>query len=131
MHGNIKKALEGKVPPLDKALAAFVRDIHQSGMSDNTLLVVTGEFGRTRLNANSGRDHWPSITPMLLSGGKYNHGRVIGSADKAYYPKVGKVGPLDVAATLFDHFGIPKEIQRTDNGGRPRYLLEGDGKVIL
>ena len=131
MHGNIKKALEGRVPPLDKAIAAFVKDIYQSGMSDNTLLVVTGEFGRTRLNANSGRDHWPSITPMLLSGGKYNHGRVIGSADKAYYPKAGKVGPLDVAATLFDHFGIPKEIQRTDNGGRPRYLLEGDGKVIL
>ena len=131
MHGNIKKALEGRVPPLDKALAAFVKDIHQSGMSENILLVVTGEFGRTRLNANSGRDHWPSITPMLLSGGKYNHGRVIGSADKAYYPKVGKVGPLDVAATLFDHFGIPKEIQRTDQGGRPRYLLEGEAKIIL
>jgi hypothetical protein len=131
MHGNIKKALEGKVPPLDKALAAFVKDIHQSGMSDDTLLVVTGEFGRTRLNANSGRDHWPAITPMLMSGGKYDHGRVIGSADKAYYPKIDKVGPLDVAATLFDHFEIPKEIQRTDQGGRPRYLLEGDGKVIL
>lgn len=131
MHGNIKKALEGKVPPLDKALAAFVEDIHQSGMSENVLLVVTGEFGRTRLNQNAGRDHWPSITPMLMSGGKYNHGRVIGSADQAYYPKSDKMGPLDVAATLFDHFGIPKETQRIDQGGRPRYLLEGDGKVIL
>jgi hypothetical protein len=68
---------------------------------------------------------------MLLSGGKYNHGRVIGKADKAYVPTGNKIGPIDVAATLFDHFGIPKEIQRTDQGGRPRYLLEGDGKVIL
>ncbi len=131
MHGNIKTALEGKVPPLDKALAAFVEDIHQSGMSDNILLVVTGEFGRTRLNANSGRDHWPSITPMLLSGGAYSHGRVIGKADKAYVPTENKIGPIDVAATLFDHFGIPKETQKIDQGGRPRYLLEGDGKVIL
>jgi uncharacterized protein (DUF1501 family) len=131
MHGNIKTALEGKVPPLDKALAAFVEDIHQSGMSDNILLVVTGEFGRTRLNANSGRDHWPSITPMLLSGGAYGHGRVIGKADKAYVPTENKIGPIDVAVTLFDHFGIPKETQRIDQGGRPRYLLEGDGKVIL
>ena len=131
MHGNIKKALEGRVPAIDKALAAFVQDIYDSGMSENILLVVTGEFGRTRLNANSGRDHWPSITPMLLSGGKYNHGRVIGKADKAYVPIGNKIGPIDVAATLFDHFGIPKEIQRTDQGGRPRYLLEGDGKVIL
>ncbi len=131
MHGNIKKALEGKVPPIDKALAAFVKDIYQSGMSKNVLLVVTGEFGRTRLNANSGRDHWPSITPMLLSGGAYSHGRVIGKADKAYVPTENKIGPIDVAATLFDHFGIPKETQKIDQGGRPRYLLEGDGKVIL
>ena len=131
MHGNIKKALEGRVPPLDKALAAFVQDIYQSGLSEKVLLVVTGEFGRTRLNQNAGRDHWPSITPMLLSGGKYSHGRVIGKSDKAYYPTESKVTPIDLAATMFDHFGIPKGIQRTDQGGRPRYLLEGEGKVIL
>ncbi len=131
MHSNIKKSLEGRVPPLDKALAAFVKDIHDNGMSEDVLLIVTGEFGRTRLNGNSGRDHWPSITPMLLSGGGYNHGRVIGKSDKAYVPTEGKVGPIDVAATMFDHFGIPKDEMRTDTSGRPRFLLEGDGKVIL
>ena len=131
MHGNIKKALEGRVPSLDKALAAFVKDIYDSGMSKDVLLVVTGEFGRTRLNQNAGRDHWPSITPMLLSGGTYNHGRVIGKSDKAYYPTESKIGPIDLSATLFDHFGIDTAIQRVDQGGRPRYLLEGDGKVIL
>ena len=131
MHGNIKKALEGRVPALDKALAAFVQDIYDNGMSEDVLLVVTGEFGRTRLNKNSGRDHWPSITPMLLSGGGYDHGRVIGSADKGYYPTEGKVGPIDVASTMFDHFGIDPKTQRTDQSGRPRYLLEGKGKVIL
>ncbi len=131
MHGNIKKALEGRVPPLDKALAAFVQDIHARGMNEDTLLVVTGEFGRTKLNQNSGRDHWPSITPMLLSGGSYDHGRVIGKADKGYYPTEDKIGPLDVAATLFNHFGIPKDIQKVDQGGRPRYLLEGQAKEIL
>ena len=130
-HGNIKKALEGRVPPLDKALAAFVQDIYQSGLSEKVLLVVTGEFGRTRLNQNAGRDHWPSITPMLLSGGGYGHGRVIGKSDKAYYPTESKVTPIDLAATMFDHFGIPQGIQRVDQGGRPRYLLEGEGKVIL
>ena len=93
-------------------------------MSDDVLLVVTGEFGRTKLNQNAGRDHWPSITPMLLSGGGYNHGRVIGKADKGYYPTEDKFGPLDVAATLFNHFNIPKDIQRVDQGVRPRYLLE-------
>ena len=131
MHSGIKKGLEGKVPPLDKALAAFVEDIYQSGMSEDVLLVVTGEFGRTKLNANAGRDHWPSITPMLLSGGGYDHGRVIGRADKSYVPTENKIGPIDVAATMFDHFGIDPKMQRVDQAGRPRYLLEGEGKVIL
>jgi hypothetical protein len=68
---------------------------------------------------------------MLLSGGEYDHGRVIGTSDKAYYPATEKVTPIDVAATLFDHFGIPSDEMRMDRSGRPRHLLEGDGKVIL
>ena len=131
MHGNIANALKGRVPPLDKAISAFVDDIYDSGLSDDVLLVVTGEFGRTRLNGNAGRDHWPSITPMLLSGGSYDHGRVIGKSDKAYYPTEAKVMPIDLAATMFDHFGIDPKIQKVDQAGRPRYLLDGDGKPIL
>jgi hypothetical protein len=131
MHSNIANALKGRVPPIDKALAAFVEDIHQRGLNEKILLIVTGEFGRTKLNANAGRDHWPSIGTLLMSGGRYDSGRVIGKADKSYSPKDNPVGPIDVAATMFDHFGIPKEIQKVDNGGRPRYLLEGEASVIL
>ena len=131
MHSDVKAGLDKKVPPLDKAISAFIDDIYESGLSENILLVVTGEFGRTKLNKKAGRDHWPSIIPMLLSGGRYDHGRVIGSADKAYSAIENKVGPIDIAATLFDHFEIPKETQWVDQGGRPRYLLEGNGKVIL
>ena len=131
MHSNISKAMQGKVPPLDKALSGFLQDIEDRGMSEKILLVVTGEFGRTKFNANSGRDHWPAITPMLMAGGNYQKGRTIGAADRSYNPIENPVGPLDLQATLFDHFGIDKAIQKTDNGGRPRYLLEGEAKVIL
>jgi uncharacterized protein (DUF1501 family) len=131
MHSNIKKSLEGRVPAIDKALAAFIDDINQRGLNDEVLLVVTGEFGRTKLNANNGRDHWPSISSLLLSGGNYQAGRVIGKADKSYSPTENPVTPIDLAALLFDHYGIDRNIQRTDTGGRPRYLLEGEGKVFL
>ena len=131
MHGNISKALAGRVPPLDQALAALVGDLEDRGMTQDTLLVVTGEFGRTKLNANSGRDHWPAITTLLLAGGEYNHGRVIGKADKSYYPVSDKFGPLDLSATIFDHFGIDPKIQKIDPAGRPRYLLDGEAQVIL
>jgi hypothetical protein len=131
MHSNISKAMQGKVPPLDKALAGFLQDLEDRGMSEKVLLVVTGEFGRTKFNANSGRDHWPAITPMLMAGGSYEKGRTIGAADRSYNPIENPVGPLDLQATLFDHFGIDTATQRVDNGGRPRYLLEGEAKVIL
>ena len=131
MHSNISNAMRGKVPPLDQALAALVDDLEDRGMTQDTMLVVTGEFGRTKLNANSGRDHWPSITTLLLAGGNYSHGRVIGKADKAYYPTSDKYGPLDLSATIFDHFGIDPKIQKIDQAGRPRYLLDGEARVIL
>ena len=57
---------------------------------------MTGEFGRTKLNKNAGRDHWPSISTMLMSGGRYDSGRVIGAADKSYTPKESPHGPIDV-----------------------------------
>ena len=131
MHSNIKKSLESRVPAADLAISAFIEDIYQRGLNEKVLLVVTGEFGRTKLNNNGGRDHWPSISPLLLSGGNYQTGRVIGKADKSYSPTESPVTPIDLAALLFDHYGIDKGTQRIDNGGRPRYLLEGEGKVFL
>ena len=67
----------------------------------------------------------------MMAGGSYQSGRTIGAADRSYNPTENPVGPLDLQATLFDHFGIDKATQRVDNGGRPRYLLEGEAKVIL
>tara|TARA_A100001201_G_scaffold124681_1_gene108797 strand:- start:1440 stop:2696 length:1257 start_codon:yes stop_codon:yes gene_type:complete len=131
MHSNISKALKGKVSPIDKAISGFLQDIWDRGLNEKILLVVTGEFGRTKINANAGRDHWPAITPMMMAGGTYQSGRTIGTSDRSYSPLENPVGPLDLQATLFDHFGIDKGIQRVDNGGRPRYLLEGEAKVIL
>ena len=131
MHSNVSNALKTRVPPVDKAIAGFIQDVSDRGLGDKVLLVVTGEFGRTKINANAGRDHWPSITPMFMFGGEYAAGRTIGEADRSYSPTERPVGPLDLQATLFDHFGIDKGTQRVDNSGRPRYLLEGEGKVIL
>jgi hypothetical protein len=133
MHGNIEKALNGRMPPLDHALSTFIDDLHAKGMSKNVLLVVTGEFGRTyRVNKNAGRDHWPQLSPLMFSGGDFDMGRLIGeSTAKAETPKNDPLGPKDVTATLFAHFGIDPQMQKTDFAGRPRYLVESDAKVIL
>lgn len=131
MHGNISNALKGRVPPIDRAIAGFLQDVWDRGLNERVLLVVTGEFGRTKINTNAGRDHWPAITPMMMAGGNYQSGRTIGQSDRSYSPTENPVGPLDLQATLFDHFAIDGAVQRTDMAGRPRFLLEGEAKVIL
>ena len=102
-------------------------------MNKDILLVVTGEFGRTyRINKNAGRDHWPQLSTLMFSGGDFDMGRAIGeSTEKAETPKSDPFGPMDVTATLFDHFGIDPQAQKVDFSGRPRYLIDSDARVIL
>ena len=70
-------------PPLDHALSAFVDDLHARGLQDRILLVACGEMGRTpRMNAKGGRDHWGGLGPLLLVGGGYPAGRVIGRSNR-------------------------------------------------
>ena len=133
MHGNIKKALEGKVPPIDKALTALINDIHNKGLNKNVLLIVTGEFGRTyKINVSAGRDHWPRLSPLMISGGDFDMGYAIGeSTSKAEEPKTSPFNPQNLTATLLKHFGIDQHTQRLDMGGRPRYFLEVGTQSIL
>jgi uncharacterized protein (DUF1501 family) len=84
MHADINNAgveegMQYMGLPLDHALSAYLEDVHERGLSDRILLVVTGEMGRTpRLNNAGGRDHWGGLTPLLLSGGGLPMGQVIG-----------------------------------------------------
>ncbi|QDU94920.1 DUF1501 domain-containing protein [Lignipirellula cremea] len=67
--------------PLDKAVSAFLADLDQRGLLDQTLLVITGEFGRTpRVNKNGGRDHWANLSTLALAGGGLQMGQVIGQS---------------------------------------------------
>ncbi len=133
MHSNISNALKSRVPPIDKALAALINDIHNKGLNKDVMVVVTGEFGRTyKINGNAGRDHWPRLSPLMFACGDFEMGRAIGeSTSKAEEPKSDAYSPLNVTATLFKHFGIDQHTQRTDMGGRPRYFLEVGTPSIL
>ena len=85
-NGNSPKNMAGIKPlggQVDHAVAAFLEDVHERGLSDKILLVVTGEMGRTpRRNRDGGRDHYGNLTPLLLAGGGLKMGQVIGQSDK-------------------------------------------------
>lgn len=68
---------------VDHAVSAFLEDLHERGLSDKVLLIVTGEMGRSpRRNRGGGRDHYGELTPLLLAGGGLRMGQVIGSSDR-------------------------------------------------
>ena len=69
--------------PFDHALSMYIDDVESRGLSDDILLVATGEMGRTpRLQTNGGRDHWGRIAPLLLHGGGMTHGQVLGQSTR-------------------------------------------------
>ncbi|MDA1016136.1 MAG: DUF1501 domain-containing protein, partial [Planctomycetota bacterium] len=131
MHGGIEAALQGRCPEMDRAVAAFVDDVAQRGLSKNILLVITGEFGRTpRINGGAGRDHWAPLSTLALAHGRINNGLVVGeSSDKVEVPKSAPIGPQDLMATVFYHLGIDQKLHLTDAAGRPTPMITG-GSVL-
>lgn len=131
MHGNVKRSMESRGPVVDHAVATFLEDVKQRGLSENILLVVTGEFGRTpKINRNAGRDHWAPLSTLALAGGGLKMGQVVGESDaKLYRPATKAIGPQDLMATLFDVLGIDHKLQFQNQAGRPVYMLE-EGKPI-
>jgi hypothetical protein len=128
---NFKTLKDTLLPQLDPALSTLLADLSERGMLDSTLVLVTGEFGRTpRINKNAGRDHWgPSFTP-LLAGGGIKGGRVVGKSDaRAEKPASDPYGPEDLAATIFHLMGIDPKTEFHTPDGRPVAIVN-NGRVI-
>jgi uncharacterized protein (DUF1501 family) len=131
-HDNNFRTLRTQLlPPLDSALAALFRDLADRGILDRTLVVVTGEFGRTpRINNNAGRDHWGPAFTVLLGGGGIHGGRVIGASDaRAERPAGDPHGPEDLAATIYHLLGIDTAEEFYTPEGRPVPIVD-QGRVI-
>ena len=80
---GVGRGMEAVGNPYDHAVSAFIEDCEARGLSNDIMLVSTGEMGRTpRINKNGGRDHWGRIAPLMIYGGGVTHGQVIGQSSK-------------------------------------------------
>jgi hypothetical protein len=131
MHGGIVKGLKGRNGQIDQGISALIEDLDQRNMLDDTLVVVTGEFGRTpKINAKGGRDHWGRLCTLALAGGGLNMGQVVGeSSKKLEVPATKPITPQDLMATILKMYGIDPRLQFVNNQGRPVFLVE-DGMPI-
>ncbi len=124
-HGNLKGGLDNKMPRHDRAVGVLIQDLAERGMLDDTLVVSAGEFGRTPvMNKDAGRDHWPQAQSVLIAGGGYRHGQVIGSTDaKAAFPASRPIGVEDFCAIVYHAIGLVPNDTVVDHSGRPMHLL--------
>ncbi|MFQ5734000.1 MAG: DUF1501 domain-containing protein, partial [Planctomycetaceae bacterium] len=98
---------------------------------DDTLVVVTTEFGRTpRINELLGRDHWPNAFSILMAGGGVKGGQAIGKTDKQAAEVTDRpITPEDMAATILKVLGVDYSKTMYTPLGRPVKLVDG-GKPV-
>ena len=137
-HGNNFGCLqENLLPEFDQAFSALVEDLHQRGLLDQTLVMLTSEMGRKPKIGDprsggpggAGRDHWTHCMSVVMGGGGIQGGQTFGSSDRyAEYPAEHPVTPADIAKTVYHAMGV-EDLQARDSQGRPYHLLE-EGKPI-
>ncbi len=132
---NFKSLKTRLLPPLDQGVAALLDDLQVQGLLDQTLVVVTGEFGRTprigsstgNANTRDGRDHWAAVFSAVFAGAGVRGGQTIGQSDRmGAYPASRPYSPGDFAATVYRALGIDPAHEVHDRLGRPIRLCTGE-----
>lgn len=115
------------MPPVDQAFSALLEDLSDRGLLDDTLVVWTGEFGRTpTINKNAGRDHWGAVYSTVLAGGGIRGGQAYGASDKiGGEPADRPVHVRDLFATIYHALGFEHDAKVLDPSGRPHFFIEG------
>ena len=135
---DIRDGLTKKCRTMDQPVAALIRDLKERGLLDETLIVLSGEFGRTpfregRTSKGStlGRDHYPDCYSMMLAGGGIQGGINYGESDELGF-RVGrdKVHVHDLQATLLHLLGFDHERLVYRYQGRDFRLTDVHGEVV-
>ena len=131
-YANFSVLKNDLLPHLDSAMSTLFKDLFDRGLLEKTLVLVTGEFGRTpRINKDAGRDHWGPSTAIAIGGGGIRGGAVIGASnERAEKPATEPYGPEDLAATIYHVMGIDPKTQFHTPERRPVPIVPGAGRVI-
>ncbi|MBM3774408.1 MAG: DUF1501 domain-containing protein [Acidobacteria bacterium] len=124
-HANIFPLLNDTfLPELDNALSTLLEDLDARGLLGSTLVLATGEFGRTpEINGNGGRDHWANAFSLVIAGAGVPGGQVWGETDaNAAFVARDPVEVPDLMATIYDKAGVDYRKEYVNPLGRPSKL---------
>ena len=131
-HGNIRKNHGDNARAVDQPIAGLIKDLKQRGMLDSTLIVFTGEFGRTPFaQGSNGRDHSPFGFSLFLCGGGARGGAIYGATDDYGYRAVENKCELhDLHATMLHLAGMDHKRLTYRFSGRDMRLTDVHGNVL-
>lgn len=113
-HNGIREGMEQKAKETDRASAALIQDLSRRGLLKDTLVVWSGEFGRTPMSqtnkGTAGRDHHNLAFSLWMAGGGVQSGKVYGATDELGYASVENIVTVhDLHATMLHLLGIDHE----------------------
>ncbi|MBM3753341.1 MAG: DUF1501 domain-containing protein [Acidobacteria bacterium] len=134
-HDDITKPLDRVAAEVDKPTAALIRDLKQRGLLDRTLVIWSGEFGRTpmgevREKGKIGRNHHIDAFSMFMAGGGLKRGAVLGATDEFGFSPQEKIEVYDIQATLLHLLGIDHLKLTHRFQGRDFRLTDIHGRVL-
>jgi hypothetical protein len=135
-HSLLREELPLRAKEVDQACAALIRDLKQRGMFDDTLIVWTGEFGRTPMKQTGkgpvGRDHHNKAMSMWLAGSGVRGGLVYGATDDLGYSAVENVVTVhDLHATMLERLGIEHDAFSVKFQGLDAKLTGVEGAKVI
>ena len=131
-HSGLRDGHTKNCLAVDQPIAALLEDLKQRGLFESTLVVWTGEFGRTPFaQGRDGRDHNPFGFTLWLAGGGIRGGASYGVTDEWGYKTIdGRLEIHDLHATMLHLLGIDHERSTVRFSGRDMRLTDVHGHVI-
>ena len=131
-HEDLKKNHAVNAAIVDQPIAALLTDLKARGLLDSTLVIWTGEFGRTPFaQGGDGRDHNPQGFTVWLAGGGVRGGMIHGATDDYGYRAVEDIVTIhDLHATILHLMGLDHERLTFRHGGRDYRLTDVEGSVV-
>jgi len=131
-HSDLRNGHRKNSLTVDQPIAGLLTDLKQRGLLESTLVVWTGEFGRTPFAQGvDGRDHNPFGFSMWMAGGGIKGGTIYGATDEYGYKAVeNRLEMHDLHATMLHLLGVDHTRQTFRFGGRDMRLTDVKGHVI-
>jgi hypothetical protein len=130
-HGDVTGACRRSLPVLDAMFSSLIQDLHDRGLLETTIVALLGEMGRNKIykdpaySGPPGRDHWGTTQFVLVAGGGFKQGMVLGATDRTSLTVVDKYySPVSFGRTLYHLLGIDPDKELYTANGRPVKISE-------